>query len=100
MIIVSGSLPIDADRRAEALDHVRAVAAATRDEPGNRTYRFTADLDDPGLLHFYEEWESGDALEAHNSAPHFVDFLGRIGPLVAGAPTGWRFEVTDSRSLF
>jgi quinol monooxygenase YgiN len=36
----------------------------------------------PDTFFFYENWESGDDLDAHLAAPHLVEFAGRIAELL------------------
>jgi quinol monooxygenase YgiN len=100
VIIVSGSIPIQAGKRESAFDLIRPFVATTRAEEGNRAYRMTPDLDDPGLIHLYEEWESEETMAAHGKAEHFTAFMGDIVAFVAGAPTINRYDVTGERPLF
>jgi len=42
-------------------------------------------LEDPDFLAFYENWGSGDELDAHLAAPHLVDFAVKMGDLLNDA---------------
>jgi quinol monooxygenase YgiN len=55
MIVIAGSVAVRPDRREEAARVARTMAAATQQEPGCVTYRFSADLDDPNVLLLFEE---------------------------------------------
>ncbi len=53
--------------------------AGTRQEAGNISYTFSADLEEPGLFHVFEQWESDEALKAHFTAPHMATFQKAMG---------------------
>jgi quinol monooxygenase YgiN len=74
MIVVAGYVRVDPANRAAALAAIRAVVAGTRQEAGNISYTFSADLDDDSRFHVFEVWESEPALEAHFAKPHVAEF--------------------------
>jgi quinol monooxygenase YgiN len=39
-------------------------------------------VEDPGTFVFYENWESGEALDAHLAAPHLIHFVEIMGELL------------------
>ena len=39
-------------------------------------------MEDPDFITFYENWGSGEKLEAHLAAPHLVDFAAKMGDLL------------------
>lgn len=100
MILVTGTLPLQPSQKEPALDAVREVRRHTRDEPGNRAYEFSFDIDDDHRLRVHEEWESEEALQQHMASPHFATFLERIGDKLAGAPDVVRWDGATSRPLF
>lgn len=99
MIIVSGEIPVRADRIAEAKELARWVMAETAKEKGCITYRFYSDLENPELFRVFEEWESDEALAGHFKAPHMQEFKDKVGALLAGAPRITRYEVANSGPL-
>lgn len=64
-------------------DELRAALEAliepTSKEAGFVNYDLHQAEDDPGKFFFYENWESGEHLDAHLAAPHLVDFAQRMG---------------------
>ena len=48
-----------------------ALAAATRTEPGCRSYRPARSVDDPRVFVIYEEYDDEAALETHSASDHF-----------------------------
>jgi quinol monooxygenase YgiN len=94
VIIVAGTVAIEAGRRDAAVRIARAMATATATEPGCLRYRFYADLDDPNTFFVYEEWESEEALARHFQTDHMRAFQAELPTLVAGAPDIRRYAVT------
>ena len=52
-----------------------ALAAASREEPGCRSYRPTRSVDDPRVFVIYEEYDDEAALEAHSASAHFRRYV-------------------------
>ena len=56
MIIVHGTFPIKSAVRDDALELMRQMAAASREEEGCITYEFYVGLSDPNMLLLFQEW--------------------------------------------
>ena len=54
----------------------------TRQVKGYVNYDMHQGIEDPDQFFFYENWESGEDLDAHLSAPHLVEFAARIPELL------------------
>ena len=61
---------------------LRGLIDPTRAEDGYVNYDLHESITDPGLFYFYENWESGEALDAHLDAPHLRELLARIPELL------------------
>jgi quinol monooxygenase YgiN len=72
-----------AGRRDELRELMRATESATRTEPGCRTYRFAAGLDDPDEYLHVQEWESEAHFRAHQSSEAFSDYQRGLFDLLA-----------------
>lgn len=99
MIIVSGAMQLNPDHVGQALGHVRPLLAATRSEPGNREYGFWLDPDVPGSIHLYEEWETQEAIDAHNASPHLAAFMEVMATLEITSASITQFEITSATKL-
>lgn len=95
MLIIAGSVQVDADRRDEFVAAHQDLVARARKAPGCCDVAITADPLDPGRVNNFERWASRDQLDAWRK--------------VANAPdTGIRFisdsvmeyRVTDARPPF
>jgi quinol monooxygenase YgiN len=99
MIVVAGSVRLRPEHRAAAIRAALAMAEATRQEPGCRAYRFSADLADPALFYVHEEWDSAEALVHHFATPHMAAFNSQIPAFLAAPPEITRFEVSAAGPL-
>ena len=61
-------------REKEAEDYLRALRAASRDEPGCRSYEVHRAIEEPRTYLIYEQYDDQAALDAHRDTPHFQRF--------------------------
>ena len=60
------------------------VVRYTRKEKGNLAYNIYQSREDATKFTFIEEWLNDTAIEQHNNAKHFLQFLEDIKPLTDG----------------
>ncbi len=63
---------------------LQALIEPTSQEDGYVNYDLHEAVEEPGTFFFYENWESGEKLDAHLATPHLVEFAGRIDELLDG----------------
>ncbi|MBA3303693.1 MAG: antibiotic biosynthesis monooxygenase [Actinomycetota bacterium] len=100
MIVIAGSVAVKPETRAEAVEALLKMGAASRAEDGCNTYQFAADLADPNVIVVLEVWESAEILERHFATPHMAEFTGKLGQYVAGDMNVVRYEISSSGPLF
>lgn len=61
---------------------LEALVPTTLQEDGCVNYDLHQGVEDPRFFTFYENWHSGEHLDAHLAAPHLVDFANRMGDLL------------------
>ena len=61
---------------------LEALVHPTSQEDGYVNYDLHQGVEDPRFFAFYENWVSGEHLDAHLAAPHLVDFASRMGDLL------------------
>jgi quinol monooxygenase YgiN len=61
---------------------LEALVPTTVQEDGNVNYDLHQGVEDPRFFTFYENWQSGEHLDAHLAAPHLTEILGRTGELL------------------
>ena len=69
-------------KEAELKAELEALIAPTSQEDGYVNYDLHQGVEDPSVFFFYENWESGEKLDAHLATPHLVRFAGMIGELI------------------
>lgn len=99
MIVIHAAFPIDPERRDEAVDRARELAERSREEDGNVEYRVTTDIEDEGMLRFFERYDDEAAFAAHGESDHFGAFEEALPELLAGDPTVTRFDVDTASEL-
>jgi quinol monooxygenase YgiN len=63
VIVVAGSVRVDAEARDAYLDGCREVVAAAREAPGCLDFALSADLLEPDRINVFERWESASLRE-------------------------------------
>ena len=96
MLIIAGTFRVTRESREATFAAARDMMADTVKEPGCHAYRFTADLDDPTLVHLFERWESEDALRAHFATPHMARFQAALGTLRPQIVEITKYEISKS----
>jgi quinol monooxygenase YgiN len=61
---------------------LEALIEPTSQEAGYVNYDLHQGVEDPDVFFFYENWESGEHLDAHLAAPHLAEFAARIPELL------------------
>jgi quinol monooxygenase YgiN len=99
VIIVKARTRIRPNKRSEAVAAARTMAAATEAEPGNLSYTFSFDLDDPDVVHLFEEWQDEESLAAHFTLPHMADFVVALGEIIDGDMPTTKYVVSSHGPL-
>jgi quinol monooxygenase YgiN len=71
MISFTVRMKFKSEDRTEIHDALRALAEASRQEPGCATYIPHAVESDPDTVVIYEQYRDSAALEAHRASAHF-----------------------------
>lgn len=69
-------------KRDELKAGLEALIEPTSKEAGYVNYDLHQGVEDEDLFIFYENWESGEHLDAHLATPHLVDFAAKMGDLL------------------
>jgi quinol monooxygenase YgiN len=99
VIVIKARARIQPDKHEQAIDAATTMAAATQTEPGNISYTFSQDLNDPNVFHLFEEWEDDEALAAHFTLPHMVAFVGALGDVLDGDMPTTKYVVSSHGPL-
>ena len=64
-VLISGEIDVPPEARERTLREAQPLIAAALAEKGCVHYAWTADLNRPGRIHVFEEWETAEDLAAH-----------------------------------
>ena len=92
-IVVSGIVEFPPDARDEALLKGKALIEGAYTEKGCIHYLWTADLNHPGRVVVYEEWESGADLEAHLQSDWYRNMFAHLSQYSIGSAEINKFRV-------
>ncbi|HCO67559.1 MAG TPA: antibiotic biosynthesis monooxygenase [Dysgonomonas sp.] len=70
--------------KEDILKALHNVVDATRKEEGNISYELHENISNPLEMNILEVWKSQDAIDSHNAATHFNDFVKAIEGKVDG----------------
>ena len=99
MVILHAGAPIKPEARERWLAILDAVTPPSRAEEACQSYVVYEAVDTPNTFIFVEEWASLDGLYAHFHTPHFTEFLGALGDVIAEPPTGTVSEASSMKTL-
>ncbi len=69
-------------KREELKGALEALIEPTSQEAGYVNYDLHQSVEDPDRFFFYENWESGEHLDAHLGTPHIAALVARIPELL------------------
>lgn len=72
MLLIVGTVRLPAKNLERARPAMRAMAEASRAEPGCLEYGYAEDVLVPGLIHVKELWQDQASLDAHFASSHIA----------------------------
>jgi quinol monooxygenase YgiN len=97
MLVVVAAVPGQPDKRTEIVAALAACAAASRKDPGCRSYLFTSDVEDEHSYASIETWDDQASLDAHMQQPHTQALFAALADKVAAAPVITTYDVAEVR---
>lgn len=99
MIIVAGTLRIPEDKVDDLMPLARHTLAASREEPGCIVYSYAFDAEDSGLMRIFEQWETREHLDAHQSQPHLRPWRAKLHEIGATERSLFTYETGSGQPL-
>ena len=99
MLLIQTSIPIDPEKRDEAMEVVRTVTAHSQQEDGMVNYWATTDVQNPNLVRFFEQYESVEAFERHVETDHYERFNEELSNYVDDEMETIRARVDDCETV-
>ena len=84
LLTVIASMRAKPGKEQALREALEALIAPTSQEDGYVNYDLHQGVEDPAVFFFYENWTSGEALDAHLAAPHLEKFAGIMDDLLDG----------------
>jgi len=81
VIVVQGWVRVHESDVPKLREAARALAAATREEPGNLAYAFAEDVNEPGLFHIVERWANEAAVANHLLTSALAEFMPKLAAM-------------------
>jgi len=94
VIVLAGTVRI-AGPRERALPHIRAMADASRAEPGCLEYSLSFDSADENLVRVFECFTDEAALEAHRASPHMAAWRAAWAEAGIGDRNMMRYAISE-----
>lgn len=95
MIIITGSIRMKPEHRAEAIRLGIAHSTRSRAEPGCIAHHCHIDCEDEARLVFVEEWADMAAVQAHFAVPASGAFVRELAAMGEGRPVMRLFEASE-----
>ena len=99
MLVIAGVVRIDVSRRDEIVDASIAVMQEVRKQPGCNTYVISTDLEDPAVMHMFQEWQTEEAHRAHVANPRIEAARLRAESLGLREMSLERYEIASVGSI-
>jgi quinol monooxygenase YgiN len=100
MILIAGTVDVDPERRAEALEAGEPHVVGTRAQKGCLAYVWSADPLIEGRIVVYEHWESEGDLELHFKGEHYLNMRNTIAQYGLRAADVSKFRVTHHEPVY
>jgi quinol monooxygenase YgiN len=78
IVVVAGEVDFPPENRDAVLAGAKALIEQALDEEGCRHYAWTAAPHNPGRIHVFEEWESGETFQAHLDGPAYQGMFAHL----------------------
>ena len=98
MLLIVGTVRLPAENLERARPAMRAMAEASRAEPGCLEYGYAEDVLVPGLIHVKELWQDQASLDAHFASSHIQAWRAAWPALEIGGRDLRVYEVGAPRS--
>ena len=86
MVIVTGTVHVQPEHLSQALTLCRDHVQRSRGEPGYVSHAVHQDVEDPGRLFFFEQWQDRAALAKHFVVPESGAFVVALRRFTNGSP--------------
>ena len=83
MIIIHACFQVKAEQEYDFLNEIKSLIEASRTEAGNISYDLLKDSEKAGSYTMVELWKDMEAVQTHNQAEHFTNFMTKAPQFMA-----------------
>lgn len=95
MFVVHTTIPLEPERREEAMELIADLVDRSRTEDGTVRYRAMQDLTNPDVVRFFEQYDDVAAAEEHTESDQYRAFVAALPDLASGRLETVQFETDD-----
>ncbi len=95
MVVLSVIWMAKPGQEAQAAELFGKLQEQSRKEPGCQMYQVHRHRTEPRRFFLYEQYKDDAALEAHKSAPHFLEYAKKTLPRIADRIEGQLYSLLD-----
>jgi|APHM01.1.fsa_nt_gi Uncharacterized conserved protein len=99
MYIVHTTIPVDSEHEDRLQERIDDLVERSRNEDGTVRYRAMRDLSDPGLIRFFEQYETAEAAERHTESAAYRRFNEMLPEVANGDIETVQFETADVHTV-
>ena len=92
MIVLKVDMLVKPGTEQKCREYIQILQEHSRKEPGCVMYQVHKHKTDPRRFFIYEQYKDDAALEAHRTAPHFLQYAKKELPKVADRVEGHLYE--------
>jgi quinol monooxygenase YgiN len=100
MILIAGTVDVDPDRRADALEAGKPHMVATRAQKGCVAYVWSPDPLIEGRIVVYEHWETQEDLAIHLAGEHYINMRNTIASFGLSAADVSKFRIDHQEPVY
>ena len=99
-IVIYAVVDLGPAARTAALSGAKPHVDAALAQPGCLAYAWTADPENPGRVHVFEEWASQDALASHLAGPAYRHMLAHMQGHGITSAVSTKYAVTAKQPVY
>ena len=100
MILLTGWVDVNPEKRDAALVAGKPHMTATRAWPGCLDYVWSADPLNPARIYIYERWEDADSLTSHLAGPHYAAMRDTIAAHEIRGVDVWKYQPAKRGAVY
>ena len=85
MVLIIAKNTVKPEKIEDFLEITKPLIEGSNAEAGCIEYNLYRDRENSNIMTFVEKWKDTDAIKAHQNAPHYVEIVPELQPLLEGS---------------